>query len=72
MKKQIILSTAYFITCFVVLGIFDMFLYPLFPSNLVLITYTWLDVFQASAIITITLTYGDHREQKGILKANES
>jgi len=43
-----------------------MILYPLLPTNLVLITYTWLDVFQASAIITIMFTYGDQREKEAL------
>jgi len=64
-KKQLFLSTAYFIVVFSVDYIFNLVYKVIFPVNWYT-PHTLIQTIQFAGIMTICLTYGDYKENKAI------
>ena len=65
MKKQIFLSTAYFVATFSVYYIFNL-IYKILFSIKWYTPSTLIQTIQIAGLITVMLTYGDYRENKVI------
>lgn len=68
MKKQLFLSTVYFVIVFSADYIFNLIYMAVFPNWY--IPHTLIRIFRLAGIITICLTYGDYRENKAIHELN--
>ena len=59
-------SLAYFFIAFMVFGFFYMVAFPFLFQDVLISKFTWLQCFQVSGLVTITMIYGDFRYIEGI------
>jgi len=62
-KKQLILSSCYFILSYLVFGFIYMVLFPIIIPKQFLIPMSAIGLFGFSSVVTIAYTYEDYREK---------